>query len=142
MRCMNVFRCPTMLVLFFFFSSLSPAYAYTAWTGESVSGYCKLLLQFMDKNEAAKDAFQAAEAASCSGYLNGFIDANLTQVSASGSQNAGSNHQTFCLPKDATIHGVVKIVVSYMDQHKNQLNSPAEGLVMQALITAYPCGKN
>jgi len=69
----------------------------------------------------------------CFGYLSVVVDVhNVLNVE---SPNGGS----YCIPENASITQLAKVVLKYGDDHPEILNQPAIGLVGFAFVQSFPC---
>lgn len=70
----------------------------------------------------------------CLGYVAG-----LTQ-GAHAAEEIHSVTWIFCLPQGVTNVQRVRVIRKYISNHPEEAHNPAEGLALQALREAFPCG--
>ena len=86
------------------------------FTGENLQGLC------LDKPNGV-----------CLGFVRGF-HAGLTF----SAEQLGRS-PPYCMPENATATQAVKIVLKFLEENPEHLNSPAQSLVYVALYIAFPC---
>jgi hypothetical protein len=72
------------------------------------------------------------------GYCLGYV-AGLTQ-GARSAEEIHSVNWVFCLPPGVTNIQKVRVIRKYISNHPEDAHNPAEGLALQALHEAFPCG--
>ena len=86
----------------------------------------------------AKCADPEADAAACLGYLSGVVDGLEVAYDALGAA------QGTCLPD--WLHGkpleLRKLVLKYLESHRDEWDSGAGYLIAEALQVAFPCPRN
>jgi len=103
----------------------------------------ELGIYFTDGNSLQKNCIEtekettinnALPSGLCLGYIRGVSDLHSTL-----SRNLLPK-PLFCSPKNATAGQLVKIVIKFLNEHPEiMLHEPASGLVLCALIEAFPC---
>ena len=72
-----------------------------------------------------------------SGYCIGYLASSIQEEQFR--REAGIGKATSCMPKEATLEQVSRIVVKFLDDHPGQLPLPSTVLVWMALAEAWPC---
>ena len=74
------------------------------------------------------DSFEAGK---CWGYISANIDVfNPVKYGSS---------RIVCIPEDKEPSDLVKILIEYLKEHPNDLNDPANQLIIKAFSEIYPC---
>jgi hypothetical protein len=123
------------LILFFPIGSHAQDYVRVYLRGgnaEDLVNHCAGVVRMEGKDAPAKDAPGLSY---CFGYISGVVDMRNTLNAFSSSSNAA----TFCVPDDASITQLAKIVVKYGNDHPEGLNRPALSFVTDALIQSFRC---
>lgn len=79
-------------------------------------------------------ATQAIEAGMCVGYMKGIVDLHVIYR-----QMKLAKYPLFCLPDGIQPGQWVRIVTKYLQEHPEKLHQRDSLLVVQALMSAFPC---
>lgn len=114
--------------LIMFLMILSPSvFAFPTLTGKELLNYCEVSLDIHDNNmgrvQIESDFLQGAKAGFCEGYLRGIDEA----------------HGKKCLPENNERLANIAIIVKYLKDHPQQLDSPASYLVLKAYQYYFHC---
>ena len=113
-----------------------------AITGEALLDLCKTAMQFEglpeDRPPTETELEDLMKKTLCVGYLMGAIDATNTWQGAF--EKAGVQGVLFCLPEGgAEFNQTVRLVVSYLEAHPEDLHYRADSAVQLAFKDAFPC---
>ncbi|HEX3153068.1 MAG TPA: Rap1a/Tai family immunity protein [Candidatus Angelobacter sp.] len=74
----------------------------------------------------------------CFGYIYASIDSNQAWMESTGTNKNPS--QNLCFPEGGAENGqLARIVIKYLKDHPEKLHYKADGLVYNALLTAFAC---
>ena len=71
----------------------------------------------------------------CLGYILGAADFIGAQIEAGGTQRTVG----LCLPSSVTRRQKFEVVMKYLQEHPEQRHYDAAGLILSALVQAFPC---
>jgi hypothetical protein len=134
-RCKAAGRAAILAALFL--HSLGAAAQYTSIARESGSrllARCEPAIDFIDPESLETlTRRRYGEAMSCLGFVDGFLYGH--------GWAAWREHRDmfFCPPQDLAAAEAVRVLVDYLRQHRERLDSPAHVLLFSALSDAYPC---
>jgi hypothetical protein len=81
---------------------------------------------------------EIADAEHCSGYIAGMKDM-LTMWNAVNSVKHQETNSIMCVPHEATIIELLRVVVKFLNDHPTELHDQAGFAVIEAWRNAYPC---
>ena len=102
-------------------------------TGNTLAVHCPAVLDRLDGKPLSPDAAQVASF--CLGFLSG-ADYLHEALTAAGSTPA------YCLPREATVSHIIRVLVSYLREHPDQAHTDGGTVALAALRDAYPCPKS
>jgi hypothetical protein len=108
-------------------------------TGFDLYNECQLGLKLMTAPTTLSQA-DLGKVNHCSGYLLGLKDMQTIWNETNKSYNR-SDLSLICIPPEATVFELMKVVIKYLDDHPANLHDEKGLVVMKALLVAYPCGK-
>lgn len=94
-------------------------------SGNSLLAECSEAIRAVDG-----DGVYDVNALTCAAYISGFSHALLA---------AQTTRKWACLPDDATVGQLTRIVVKYLNNNLEKLHDGKALLVMNALANAFPC---
>ena len=103
-----------------------PAYA-GMFGGKQLLSSCKCFIRDIDNNK------QSAESAICNLYVNAMPDTHNSSV------KNGDIRALFCPAENVSNIQMARVLVKYLEEHPENLQYDAEGLVITAYHKAFPC---
>ena len=85
--------------------------------GNKLSDWCK--------SWSSAGGYLNVKSAQCGAYITGVLDT--------------LHDRTFCLPQPAVAANAIDVVILYLHDHPERLQSPASDLVVDALKEKFPC---
>ena len=74
------------------------------------------------------------------GTCQGFIEGVLDRETMAKTDRAGRPvERNFCVPSEASVEELAKVVMKYGDNHPQELHFPAAVIVVLAMKDAFPC---
>ncbi len=130
-------RLQKIVVLLFFVFFFSPSFA--GWNGLSLLASCKeyeinrssVYISNSDPG-AVNKLDKIIKSSNCASYLSGVFDAY------SQSSNRANRGQ-FCIPDNVTFPQKILVIIKYLNDHPEKLNSPAPLLINESLQEKFPC---
>jgi hypothetical protein len=119
---------------------LMAAFLFIASPGRAdIDGYmlldnCKETIRFLEENKNAP-SLDFSSVNFCLGFISGVNELHKTFVSSV----ACFDPPLFCSPEPANLEQLVKIVVSFLQEHPNDLHFQGSVLTISALKEAFPC---
>ncbi|WP_109486254.1 Rap1a/Tai family immunity protein [Occallatibacter savannae] len=110
-----------------------------AVTGADVYSACQLAVRITNAPTNLTD-LEWGKASHCMGYLNGMRDMQAIWNTVNDSYNR-KEYSIMCIPPEATVFELTKVVLKYLDEHPTFLHSPGSMAVMMAFEDTYPCVK-
>ncbi len=137
---MKKYAVPLISLILFLVSSSGHAFYITGMTGEDLLRVCTEEGTNTTQGDIAF-AKSVAEIGVCLGYLAGIIDMSAYYTVILSATNCPNKKVTylFCIPDDATPTQKMKVVIKYLNDHPEELNKPAIGIVIEAYQQYFPC---
>jgi hypothetical protein len=110
------------------------SFAEASVDGKTALGHCVALIKVWTEGKAPATAEEGSRAGFCSGMMAGIMEMNAQNRTA-GLQGG----PTFCAPDDMKFGDMAKIIVEYLNSHRDNLQEDGVGLAIQSLKEAYPC---
>jgi hypothetical protein len=107
-------------------------------TGTDLLSDCEQLLKNMHLEAGRVQLDNTQATARCWGYMNA-----IQQVEGVKRESAGAKKSVLntCVPDNIKLTQLIRVVVSYGEQHPEMLHLPAFLLTVNAMQTAFPCQK-
>jgi hypothetical protein len=114
----------------------SPYCAHAQNTGNELLQNCQAALSMPGTPEGHSQMVEAErmKGMNCFGYVRGVWD-TFSLYEAAGYPPLA------CIPQEATVGELVRVIVKYLNDHPNQLHEPDNVSLFKALKEAYPCKK-
>jgi hypothetical protein len=118
------------------FLTAAPAQTVKESTGVELYKECQLAVRGVTARNLS-DA-ELSDANYCMGYMLGIKDMQSTWNETNKQYNH-SELSLICIPQDATVFELMKVVIKYLDDHPTTLHDERGLVVLKALLVNYPC---
>ncbi|BCG66007.1 MAG: hypothetical protein methR_P3879 [Methyloprofundus sp.] len=109
-----------------------------ALTGDDIYKKCSKALD-VPKNEKQQQAItRFLDVGTCAGFVGGVLS-GVNLVGDMMQQQGIVKRNFICLPKEQHSQALLKEVIHYLDEHKNELKLPAQVIIYKAFSQKYPC---
>jgi hypothetical protein len=103
-------------------------------SGSDLVNRCEQAERILLAPRNAPSGANVSEAYQCSFFMSGVIDGVRAGIALTN-----SSQRLFCLPRNAANDQILRVVLTWLRQHPQDLHDPAGILVAVALRDAFPC---
>ena len=107
-------------------------------TAERLVDSCKKV-ENLEVDHMAAPSKEHYDVGLCSGFIIGVVDAETYRAEVAQSFGQKDAHPAECVPSNATVTQLAKVIVKYGNEHPNELHTAAIDFVHGALMSGFPC---
>lgn len=123
-----------------------PGLSHADLTGKDILEDCQVKLKVQDAKSENMPSSEAFQAGACTGYIKGIDDMEIIYASIiagpSASEKEVKKYSLYCLPMGTTNNQMANIIVKYVKDHPDEMNTDANVVVVKAFRAAFPCPKS